>query len=393
MGGDMPWDARARERESEQPGRLLRVLAAPAFKTSHLNPYCNLLYVEIQKLGVRVEEFDILRLLPGRFDIFHIHWPEYYISQKNFIKALLGSILLLWECVWSRWLGARVVWTVHNTFSHNRTHPWAERLFWRVFTRLVDGYICLTEQGRRDLQDLHPILRRAPGSVIPHGHYRDAYPHEVDRSSAREKLTLPRSAKVILFFGTIAPYKNVSRLIDVFRRIPDADVILLVAGACPDRNEARRLREMVQEDVRIRLHIGFVPASEIQFYFRAADLIVLPFKEILNSGSAHLALSFDLPLLAPHLGSIPELQSKVGISRVRTYSGELTEKELVGSLRWATSCRGQSVVPLQDLEWSQLAVMTLEFFFSEFQRGTQGYFQNAVLSETRKSHEEVTLKL
>ena len=54
-------------------------------------------------------------------------------------------------------------------------------------------------------------------------------------------------------------------------------------------------------------------------FFSAADLVVLPFSDIMHSGSAILALSFNKPVLVPARGALPELQTRVGAAWVQTY--------------------------------------------------------------------------
>ena len=60
---------------------------------------------------------------------------------------------------------------------------------------------------------------------------------------------------------------------------------------------------------RIHLHGRFIPDDEMQLFLNAGDCMVLPYSEILTSGAAMLALSFGLPVIAPLIGSLPELIS------------------------------------------------------------------------------------
>ena len=64
---------------------------------------------------------------------------------------------------------------------------------------------------------------------------------------------------------------------------------------------------------------------------------MLPFSDIMHSGSAMLALSFNRPVLVPARGSLPELQMRVGSEWVRTYDGELTAAILKDAAAWAKS--------------------------------------------------------
>ena len=350
----------------------LRVIAAPAFKYAHQNPYCSQLYSELVRMGADVEDFSFLKALQKRFDIVHLHWPEYYVAQENPWKAFLGSIGLIAACVWSRWRGAKVVWTVHNILSHNRFRPRSERLFWSIFTRLLDGYICLTASGQREIQRSRPALERLPGYVIPHGHYRNAYPREISGAAARSQLGLAQDAKVMLFFGNVAPYKNVPELVQAFSQLLASDCRLLIAGACRTPALKQAIVDMAASDPRIVLQLDLIAPERVQIYFRAADLVVLPYRDILNSGSALLALSFDRPVLVPALGAMPELQQEMSSDWVRMFSGELSVAELEQAMQWAISGRRAGRPTMDHLDWPVLAMDTLRAFEALREKGAGG---------------------
>jgi beta-1,4-mannosyltransferase len=109
-----------------------------------------------------------------------------------------------------------------------------------------------------------------------------------------------------------------------------------------------------------------VDRDRVQYFLRAADLVVLPYTEILNSGSALLALSFDRPILVPAIGAIPELYELAGGDWVRLYEGELTPELLSDAMRWAKQRSPDEFehAPLDALDWNRLARLTLEAFRS-----------------------------
>ena len=98
--------------------------------------------------------------------------------------------------------------------------------------------------------------------------------------------------------------------------------------------------------------------DEIQLYLKGADLVVLPFREILNSGSAMLSLSFGCPILVPEKGSMGELRAYVGDEWVRTYSGELTTVRLQEALNWAITAERANYPDLRPFEWDMVAKQT-----------------------------------
>lgn len=338
------------------------MLAKPASEAQGSNPYARLLYSEIRGLGARVDEFAPWRAISNSYDIFHLHWPEYYIAQRNPVKAYAGSIVLLALVSWCRLRGAKVIWTVHNLESHNKTRPRAEEIFWKLFTNMVDAYISLNEAGRELITRRFPATKGLPFATILHGHYRDAYPSEMDRLEARRRLGIPPDRKVFLFFGSLARYKGLTHLVEAFRSLADRDVVLCIAGAVADKSIEPFLRAESREDPRFCLQLSRVPTRAVELYFKASDVVVLPFSDIFNSGSALLALSFDRPLLVPALGGMSELQQLVGDNWVSTYEGILTADHLSRAMHWAFNAERQERAPLDQFNWGRLAADTLNLY-------------------------------
>jgi beta-1,4-mannosyltransferase len=348
----------------------LRILAWPAFKNR--SPYNVLLYGNMQALGSTVEEFSAWRVLSGRYDIVHLHWPEYCVNGRGTLASLFWCCALFGAMCWVRVRGGKVVWTVHNLQSHLQQHPALERYFWRTFTALLNAYISLTESGVERVRHRYPSLRTKPGFVIPHGNIRDAYREvDVSREHARLRLGIPQSAKVVGFFGSVERYKGIMELVETFSALEDTRAVLCVAGkSFLSAQERKRVEDIAARDRRVLLHLKHVQEAEVTSYIRAADLVVLPFREILNSGSAVLALSLDRPVLVPDKGSMAELQQFAGAEWVRLYSGEMTSEILQQRLDAAiesAAMRGRCHAlesGWAGLDWKDLAQLTLDAYHS-----------------------------
>jgi glycosyltransferase involved in cell wall biosynthesis len=202
-------------------------------------------------------------------------------------------------------------------------------------------------------------LKGVPNYVIPHGHYRSEYPNTV--CDARKKLGVSSRARVLLFFGQIRQYKNVPALIRAFRRI-QGDVILCIAGRPSSEYLATEVAREAAGDPRVRLHLHEVPKERVQLFFRAADLVVLPYRDILNSGTALLSLSFSRPVLVPDRGSMGELRLSTGPEWVRTYTGEIGAATIEEALRWSVNRPRPDQLCLDHLEWPELARQTLNAY-------------------------------
>lgn len=337
----------------------MRIIAWPAFRNRHDNPYNALLYTRLTGLGVEVEDFSPRKLLFGRHDVWHLHWPESVLNLPQTWLALPLVYTLVALLKFAKRRGTTIIWTVHNLRSHDRRYPRLESRLWRALVAHLDGYIALTEGGQAGALARFPSLRDRPGFIIPHGHYRAVYPDTVTRAEARARLGLPAEARVLGWLGQIRPYKNVAHLIATFRALPSPDTYLLIAGKPGSQELATEIRVAAQGDPRIRLALGFVPDDEVQVYLRAIDLVVLPYQEILNSGSAILALSFDRPVLVPDRGTMAELQRSVGAAWVRTYDGQLTPTMLRDALAWALATPRDLAALFRELSWEAIAGQTL----------------------------------
>jgi glycosyltransferase involved in cell wall biosynthesis len=339
----------------------VRVLAWPAFRDRAQNPYTALLYEQVAARGVTVDEFTSGRLYSGRYDIVHVHWPEAPLNVDGALGALGKFVRRFALLDRARRRGAKLVWTAHNLRAHEGRHPRLEGWFWRHFVRRLDGVVSLSHAGLDAVRRRFPALESVPGFVIPHGHYRGAYPNLLGAEEARRHLGIAPGARVIAFFGQVRAYKNVPALIRAFGEVADRDAVLVVAGQVADEALERELREGAARDARVRLYVGheLIPSAEVQRYLRSADLVVLPYREILNSGSALLALSFDRPVLVPARGSLVELREGVGERWVRSYEGELAGAHLEAALRWAVEGEREEAAPLAPYEWGALAEWTV----------------------------------
>ena len=344
----------------------IRVMAWPAFANRWENPYNALLYSALRQCGVQVTEFSVPRLLFGApADILHLHWaPTTRIRGTTRRRASRTATEMLLLLTAARLRGMKVIWTAHNLGAHDRLeHPDLEKKYWPRVARHLSALISLSASGIEILRARYPSLRSVPSFVTAHGDYRDAYARTLSRDEARAKLSIERDARVVAFVGQVRPYKNLPALIRAFAAIKDEHAVLLVAGKLKLGDKTAELHALAAADTRVRIFGNFIPSDEIQLYLEAADLVVLPFRETLNSGSAILALSFDRPVLVPRYGSLVDLSESVGEKWVMTYDGELTPETLQRSLDSALEL-GVQTAPLECLAWRHIAEQTRDIYRS-----------------------------
>jgi glycosyltransferase involved in cell wall biosynthesis len=217
------------------------------------------------------------------------------------------TVLLLYYKV----IGKQVVFTAHNINAAERDgiDSFLNRLSLRIQYRLVDHIFVHTEKMKDQLVEIFDILEKKI-TVIPFGTYDMVPQSTLTSAEAKQRLGLGASDRAILFFGRIAPYKGIDLLVRAFERIAlqDKNYCLIVAGE-PMKESERQWAGLEQAIERspicgqVRQHTRFIDDDEIEVYFKAADVLVLPYTEIFQSGVLFMAYSFGLPVIATDVGS------------------------------------------------------------------------------------------
>ena len=238
----------------------------------------------------------------ARSRIFHILW-------NNRLESFDRTVLMLYY----RSLGKRIVFTAHNINASRRDgkDTLLNRVTLRIQYRLAHHIFVHTKKMKQELiKEFGVPDGRA--TVIPFGINNSVPNTDLRPGKAKHRLGIREGEKTILFFGRITPYKGLEYLIDAFRKIlvRGGDYRLIIAGR-PDNCEGywRTMREAVfdgAESKRVLLRAEFIPDDETEIYFKAADVLVLPYREIYQSGVLFLAHSFGLPVLAADVGSLKD---------------------------------------------------------------------------------------
>jgi D-inositol-3-phosphate glycosyltransferase len=233
--------------------------------------------------------------------IFHILW-------NNRFEFFDRTFLMLYY----RLLGKKVVLTAHNvnTRKRDRCDSWFNRFSLRIQYRLCNHILVHTEAMKKEMMADFDI---PPGrlGVIPFGINNTTPTTAVGRSESREHLGIERSEQVMLFFGQIAPYKGLEYLVQATAELAceNPQIRLVIAGRVKP-GHADYWSEIEHEITRLRLNeqimqrVQFIPEAEVEFFFKAADVVVIPYVEIFQSGVPFLSYSFGLPVIATDVGSL-----------------------------------------------------------------------------------------
>jgi len=232
----------------------------------------------------------------------HLDWMHsYYLRRKHWMTWLLYPLFVLDVVIAKYILGVKFVWTLHNIFPHDQPifgpYLWA-RLFFAQQCEWIRVFDAGTVQRASEAFGILPEKFR----VVPEGAYIGYYPNTISKEHAKRKLGLPGNKRILLYLGLIKPYKGVLELIKSYEAcLEKHQAILLIAGKAMNAAYLRQIQEAIQTD-HIHLYERFIADNELEVFFNAADVVVLPFERIENSGSAILAMGFAKPILAPARG-------------------------------------------------------------------------------------------
>lgn len=301
------------------------------------NPYIALLAEALGALeGVEVRTFSWRRALLRRADVFHAHWPEILVSGRGRTRTAARQLLFVLLLARLRLTRTAVVRTVHNLDLPSGLSR-AQRALLRRFDAMTDLRIALNDDT--------PLPAGEPHAVVPHGHYREWF--------ARYEQPAPVAGR-FGYFGLIRRYKNVAGLVAAFRRL-DGERSLEVAGKPSAPELAAEIEAATGADPRVRLRFEYLTDEELVGVAGRAELVVLPYRHMHNSGGVLAALSLDRPVLVPATPTNRRLAQEVGPGWVFEYDGALHPGDLERALQQR---RNGSWAPRPDLsarDWRRSA--------------------------------------
>ena len=300
-----------------------KIIHIPSYQRD--NAYQNLLLDNLKKLGLDVAYGRMIKyfslvdisLLFNAFtnsgaDIIHLHWQHPFLLDKTKFRMIVKSLLFIIQLSIIKIFGIKLIWTVHNLKNHENTHEGLEIFFSRIIARYADAIIAHGEAAKLDIQRVFKVKKIDKIVVIQHGNYLNAYKNTVYREEARHRLNLSSTDLTFLCLGRVRPYKGVLELIESFQKLDSSLSRLIIAGTPQDKQLVNLIEKKAGGNSSIRLILRFIPDDEIQIFMNAADIVILPYRDILVSGAAILGMSFGKAIIAPRLGCIPDILDSLG---------------------------------------------------------------------------------
>lgn len=291
--------------------RQIRLFFWPDYTIT--NPYQKLLYKSFSSpiicgTGNLVDATNSIYKFPNDIIFFHLHWTGPIFANTISKKDVIEKLNIFFEEIKKfKLLGGKIIWTIHNIYNHEAIF-FDEEIILHKFLIEQSDLIHLHSKLVLDIIDTNSEIPREKLVISEHGNYINSYSNTISREEARKLLKIPTSSRVLLFFGQIRKYKGIEELINTFLKFSSnsEEIHLLIVGDA-SLTSLSELKELTNNNSKIHIFEGYVDDNDVQIYFNASDVVILPYKNILTSGSIFLSLSFGIPVICPDLGILKSI--------------------------------------------------------------------------------------
>lgn len=248
----------------------------------------------VDRLAAAVDE----RL--GAGDVVHINWTAHVTAKAAALDEAMANVERFERILErARAKGVHVLWTVHNEFAHDAQFVEAEQAVIAALIRWSTRIIQLHDRTREHLARSYdlPADRLV---TLRHASYAGIYPAAPSAEDARRALGVPLGVPTVGLVGQIRPYKGVDVLLAAAAVAARtlSDLTVLIAGRT-SREQLLEIEAMLPEGVTVVRNHEYLDDADIAHWIQAANVIALPYRRILNSGSALLAATLGRPVVLP----------------------------------------------------------------------------------------------
>ncbi len=312
----------------------------------------------------------------AKWDIVHIQWPESLCPgvepQQEHISRLREQLAKLKP-------HARIVVTVHNLSVHYR-HSAAFDALYRTVFEAADAFVHFSDYSIELIhQSYYEVAEGKPHIQIPHGNY-ECFGNAPTQLSARKQLNLPSHKTILLVFGQLRAFEEFALARSAIKHWPVPEKTLLICGRLPVRPLSMRLSRLMLHIVgglrtfvlllrskltrNLILHEKRVAADEVAAYCTAADIFLIPRKEILNSGNIALGFTYGKVVVGPDVGNVGEILKRHENPVFDPDSIDSLISALSKALVAARSGRGDSnrKIAIEKWNWGTVAEMHVNLY-------------------------------
>lgn len=204
-------------------------------------------------------------------------------------------------------LGKKIkkMFVCHNVFPHERFPM--DKFLTRLVLKNADFFIVHAHSDGADLRTIKPD---AQFRLNPHPTYHAFSLRGLTKEQARQELGKDQEERLLLFFGFVRDYKGLRYLIQAMPQIKEelGAIKLMIVGAFgSDKADYFNLINSCDVQDCVEVTDGYTPDNEVEKYFAACDLVVLPYESATQSGIVQIAYGFEKPVIVTNVGGLPDV--------------------------------------------------------------------------------------
>ena len=300
----------------------------------------------------------------NNYDIVHIHEPE-YLSYE--LEGCMNHTDVIPKDLWRRLKQSLEYWKTHSKIVHTRhvqePHVRVDDEFKKLYKTVFsycDAVAHFANYSITQFKEFYPNLKGVTHYVIPHQNYA-SLPNNLTKKEALNTLDIDANAKVMLVFGMIKEReKHIVKT--AFKAIPHKNKVLLAPGWKTKRRPIKwiRLREWVfkyelkkaLKNNKFRTNLGFIKEEDAQNYCSAADVLLIPRIDELNSGNITLGFTFGLVVVGRDGGDIGEVLHETGNPTFNPFDQKSVSEAVMRALELNNNNHGHNNKDLAIKNWS-----------------------------------------
>ena len=241
------------------------------------------------------------------FSVFHARFSGVSIFHFHIFYT---NILVLFNLLFVKLVFGKVVLTIHDVSSFSNSSN--SSIIRNLIYKLTDIILTHNEFSRSEIINVNANLSSCI-AIIPHGNYTPFINIQYDKEKSKEQLGIPNNRRILLFFGMIKKEKGLDVLLSALNGVikQNPDILLVIAGK-PWRNDFSAYQNIIDENHLsnyVLLDTEFILQEDVEHYYCASDLVVLPYKKNYQSGVLMMTLSYERPALVSDLPPLKEIIS------------------------------------------------------------------------------------
>ncbi len=286
---------------------------------------------------------DLLIRLP-RTRVVIFSWIENVVDKKG---GMLQFFLFYLICFLCRVSGKKIVFILHNKFSHSKSRLFLKKRLFRSVISFSSQILTHSGEGIRFIQEKYPSAEKKVFFL-----HHPVGSNEIKKGPDEKKMDL-------LLWGTMSRYKGVDRFIEYATRAGiDRNHRILIAGKFNPEEFFREI-EPVKGEIRIRNE--YVPDDELEDLILSSKYILFTYiaNSVLSSGALMKSLEYESMIIAPCTGAFRDLANE---KIILCYSSIDQLDELLNSISDKTieEMNRNKLVFLQENSWEKFSARFIE---------------------------------